>query len=173
MVDIETLGNKSNSVIVSIAAVGFDIVTGIMYDEIFLRVNPQSCLDAGLKVDADTIIWWMNQEKSAIDFNFNKEGLNFSAALHEFYKFVETLKPSELRVWGNSARFDLGILENAYNAIKKPIPWLYKLERDVRTLVEFNPALKEIPFKGIRHNPLDDCKHQIKYCSAIYKKIQG
>jgi hypothetical protein len=45
---------------------------------------------------------------------------------------------------------------------------------DVRTLVAFAPQIKEhYPFTGTVHNPIDDCKNQIGYCSAIWQKINN
>ena len=58
------------------------------------------------------------------------------------------------------------------NKIGKDIPWDYRNERDVRTLVSFNPKFKkETPFNGIEHHGIDDCKHQIKYCVATYNSL--
>ena len=62
--------------------------------------------------------------------------------------------------------------EAAYFAIGRgeTLPWYFRNERDVRTLVSFDPAVKfEIPFTGTIHNPIDDCIHQINYCSKIWK----
>ena len=78
---------------------------------------------------------------------------------------------TDINIWGNSARFDIGKLEDAYVACSyHDNPWYFRSERDVRTLVAFAPDVKaNIPFEGIEHSPIDDCKHQIKYCSAIWK----
>lgn len=100
------------------------------------------------------------------------KGVNISHAIHEFTLFIQELKPKNLQVWGNSNRFDLGALEIIYNKLKKEIPWKYSLERDVRTLVSFAPNIKKnMPFNGVKHDPIDDCKHQINYCTEIYNKL--
>lgn len=183
MVDIETLGNSSNSVICSIAAIEFDLATGETGRSFNKNISIQSCLDFGLKVDGSTIKWWFEQDKLAqIKLFKDAESLNF--VLRRFFKFIlelccpgtdhsshgYKLFKSDLQIWGNSNRFDLGILENAYKAVGIDVPWMHWNERDVRTLVSFAPEIKKnMSFEGIKHDPIADCIHQIKYCSATYK----
>ena len=65
MLDIEALGSKPGSVILSIGAVKF--AGGKILHEFYRRIDPQSCIDAGLKIDVDTVMWWMKQSKEARD----------------------------------------------------------------------------------------------------------
>ncbi|EPH0468424.1 3'-5' exoribonuclease domain-containing protein [Escherichia coli] len=37
-------------------------------------------------------------------------------------------------------------------------------------IIGFDPK-RDMPFKGTRHNALDDAIHQAKYVSAIWKKL--
>jgi len=172
MLDLETMGNKSNSVICSIGAIEFDIETGDTGREFYTRVDIQSCLDIGLTVDGSTIEWWLNQNEKARTAISGGKFMDIIQALCEFSKFIEIIGGKQLQIWGNAARFDLGILEDAYCAIKINIPWDFRLERDVRTLVSFAPKVKEhYPSLGTEHNPIDDCKFQIGYCSAIWQKL--
>ncbi len=173
MIDIETLGNKAGCVVTSIAAVEFDINTGETGKEFYERIDIQSCLDLGLFVQGDTIKWWFDQTKEAQQELF-KNTQHLVKVLYDFKMFIDGLKPANLKVWGNSNRFDLGILSKAYYAAgQKEIPWKYTLERDVRTLVSFLSKFKEDEvFTGVKHNPIDDCKHQIKYCTKIWKYYQ-
>jgi len=170
MIDIETLGAKPGSVICSIAAVEFNIETGQTGRRFFRNINIQSCLDAGLYVDGSTIYWWLNQSDSARS-RFQLEKIEFLQALTQFSHFINASE-KDVKVWGNSARFDLGILEAAYNKAYSPIPWVAKNERDVRTLVSFAPYIKKNePFVGVKHDPIDDCLHQIKYCHKIWNLL--
>ena len=173
MIDIETLGNKAGCVVTSIAAVEFDMNTDETGKEFYERIDIQSCLDLGLFVQGDTIKWWFDQSKEAQQELF-KDTQHLVKVLYDFKMFIDGLKPSNLKIWGNSNRFDLGILSKAYYlAGHKEIPWKYTLERDVRTLVSFLPKFKEDEvFTGVKHNPIDDCKHQIKYCTKIWKYYQ-
>jgi len=168
MVDIETLGNKAGAAIVSIAAVQFDLKTGETGETFYRNIDLQSCLNAGLKVSGDTVIWWMQQSDLARR-KLSENTIPLSIALSAFNGFIANFYTASMEVWGNSARFDLGILEVAYTALKIETPWAYWNERDVRTLVSFAPEIKQnIPFEGVPHDALADCYHQIKYCSAIW-----
>lgn len=64
MVDLETLGTKPGSVILSIGAVTFDLDgSGRDGRTFYQRVNIQSCLDAGMTVDGDTVEWWFHPDR--------------------------------------------------------------------------------------------------------------
>jgi len=67
MLDLETMGRKSNSAIVSIGAVEFNIETGETGREFYAVIDLNSCLDFGLKVQADTIYFWLQQNQAARD----------------------------------------------------------------------------------------------------------
>lgn len=174
MVDIETFGTKSNSVIVSIAAVCFDLETGKTGSLFHMDVSAEDCVKNGLKIDADTFMWWLKQEEEAKrKITEVKDSKTLKIALLNFAKFIYDYCPPDVQVWGNSARFDCGLLENAFDVIGLKLPWKHYNERDVRTLVMLNPEIKKnMPFDGIPHYAIDDCKHQINYCSAIKKSIR-
>lgn len=170
MLDLETMGNESFSCIVSIGAVEFDINTGKTGKEFYTNVDLQSCIDLGLIMNASTVLWWLNQNEQARKDLTERTSLPIVEALKEFANFCN----EDYQIWGNSARFDCGILQNAYNKAGISIPWDFRKERCVRTLVSFAPEIKKsISFKGIKHNAIDDCKYQIEYCSAIWNKLNN
>ena len=172
MVDLETMGNKSRAAIISIGAVEFDIETGETCDSFHANVDLQSSLDVGLEVNGDTIEWWLQQSAEARERVLeDTDSLGF--VLSEFTRWFSELG-RDVQVWGNSARFDLGILEDAYEALGWSVPWNFRCERDLRTLVAFAPEIKAglVPsFKGVEHDPVDDCKFQITYATAIWQKF--
>ena len=170
MLDLETMGNSSNSAIVSIGAVEFDIETGHFGREFYERVNLQSCLDLRLHVDGSTVMWWMQQSDAARK-QICMAGENLHSVLTKLGSFMALL--GDFQIWGNGARFDIGILEDAYKADGfETMPWNFRNERDVRTLVSFAPKVKEhYPLIGVEHHPIDDCKYQIGYCSAIWNNL--
>jgi hypothetical protein len=89
--------------------------------------------------------------------------------LSDFTRFCN----KDAKIWGNSARFDLGILQNAYNIQNMPIPWDFRKERCLRTLVEYNPTIKSsYKYSGTAHNALEDCYNQINYATEIFKAIK-
>jgi hypothetical protein len=171
MLDLETLGNKSNSPILSIGAVEFNIKTGEIGREFYTTVDLQSCLDVGLKVNGSTFYWWMQQSDAARKA-VCEPGYDLQLALRKFEVWIQG-RTEKINIWGNGARFDIGLLEDAYVACGyQDMPWYFRSERDVRTLVAFAPEIKvNTLFTGVEHNPIDDCKHQIAYCHKIWKKL--
>lgn len=174
MLDLETMGNRSNSAIVSIGAVEFDINTGELGREFYRKIDLKSCLDKGMKINADTLNWWLMQNESARKMVAEGQGSELSHALYEFKLFLTLLDVNKVKVWGNSVRFDCGILQDAYTACNESEPWNFRNEMDVRTLVAFAPEVKaNFPSVGILHDPIADCKFQIGYCTAIWQKINN
>jgi len=167
MLDLETLGNKSNSAILSIGAVEFNLETGETGREFYKVIDLQSCLDAGLKINGSTFYWWMQQSDEARK-RICAEGEHVSTVLGAFNMWMKDCV-EKVKIWGNGARFDIGILEDAYVAVYLPIPWYFRSEMDVRTLVAFNPLIKaNYPNSGVEHDPIDDCKFQIGYCHETW-----
>jgi hypothetical protein len=174
MVDLETMGKDSYSAIVSIGAVGFDISNGETGPEFYCNVNLQSSLDYGLKVNGSTIMWWLDQSSEAKKSLTNPVPWNLKDALTFFSTWLQNnFNTNEVLLWGNSARFDLGILQNAYEKTNVECPWQFRNERCVRTLVSFYPSIKkEYIHVGVDHNALSDCHKQIGYCSLIWNKLK-
>ena len=170
MLDIETMGNESFSSIISIGALEFDIETGKTGKEFYVNIDLQSCIDLGLIINASTVMWWMQQNEQARKEFTNKDSLSIKRALLKFSQFCN----KNYQIWGNSARFDCGILQNVYNKAGIPIPWDFRKERCVRTLVSFNPKIKEKTVNtGTIHNALSDCYFQAKYCSLIWASLKN
>lgn len=174
MLDLETMGNKSNAAIVSIGAVEFNIDTGETGREFYEKIDLQSCIDLGFKIDASTLYWWMKQnEKARIELS--NGGDHISLVLHKFLDWFHV--NSNYNIWGNGSRFDIGILEDAFfkcDYVK--VPWNFRNERDLRTIVALMPDIKtkvlnENKDKIIEHHPIDDCKIQIDYLCKIWKMI--
>ncbi len=169
MLDLETMGNVSYSSIVSIGALEFDINTGKTGKTFYVNVDLQSCIDLGLIINGATVMWWMQQSERARKDLVSGIVLPIEHALRSFSEFCN----KEYRIWGNSARFDLGILQNAYDKAGIPICWDYKNERCVRTLVSLNPEIKKnFPSVGTAHNALADCYYQVGYCCAIWNTLK-
>ncbi len=173
MIDIETKGTKSNSVITHIAAVCFDIKTGKKGASFCRAITENSCIAAGLMIDEATVYWWEQQPKEVKEALRNVRTTDLFRALADLWFFIKQNTIEDVKVWGNSARFDLGLIENAADKVGVNIAWKYYNERDVRTLVAFKPKIKaKMKFKGKKHHPLHDCHHQIAYCSKIWRKLK-
>ena len=129
----------------------------------------------GLQVNADTVMWWMKQSDEARKSLSSSEAITIQMAIHQLGVFIENCGgKANCQVWGNSARFDLGILSDACNKISVNIPWDFRNERCVRTLVSFLPEIKNMAkFNGVAHNAIADCHFQIKYCSETWNALNA
>lgn len=170
MIDLETLGTKSNSVICSIGAVEFNLDTYEIGKIFYEKIDIDSSLDNGMVVDGGSIKFWLTQNDDARN-ELLTNTKNIKEVLYLFRKYIETLGVNELKVWGNGTRFDLGLIHDAYRLTKSGIiPWSIKNERDVRTYMMDHLEIKQnLVFEGTKHNPIDDCLHQIKYLHQCFK----
>lgn len=168
MLDLETMGNTSNAVIVAIGACFFN------YKEIGLTfyrvVDIQSCLNAGLEVTGTTIKWWLQQNEDARLAISAHQSVHLKDALLSFAKFADPDYEEIKVLWGNGTAFDNVILRNAYNKVKLTPPWSYRDDRCYHTIRE-SFSIPDIPFEGTRCNALTNAKHQAKMLMHIFKTI--
>lgn len=182
MLDLETVATGPNAAILSLSAVLFRSSDGLLGREFNRHVDLQSCIDAGLDVDADTLLWWISQGEEARQrvIQGQKYGsCKIASALELFWLWYrETLSDYRVKVWGNGPSFDCAIMANLYKKVPcgRELPWSHWNERCVRTVVDLAGGKlfkNSIPFEGVKHDALDDCKHQIKLVCAGLKKIGG
>ncbi len=152
MLDLETLGSHPSAVIVAIGAAKF--AGGVVLESFYRRIDPESCVEAGLTVDVSTIMWWLKQpDASRLEITQPSEPLK--TVLEEFAQWIG---PGAV-VWGNGASFDPVVLTQTYRAAGVRVPWKYSNERCYRTVKSLFP---HVPMQrdGTHHNALDDAKAQ-------------
>lgn len=162
MIDIETLGIEPGSVILSIGACRWDL-DGI-HDELHMSVSRESCRDAGLVEDADTLSWW--QDKPDEINHILTGGIPLKDALERLAAFYG----DSAEVWAFSPSFDCTHLEQAYEAVGIVEPWSYKEKRDCRTLASLE-QWPDMDQEGNLHDALDDAKYQAKQTIAFLQNI--
>lgn len=167
MLDLETLGTDSNSVIVSIGAVFFDETN--IGSTFYRALNIDAQLGNGKVVNGGTIRWWMQQSEEARAV-FKDEGHNIFTVLNDF-SFWAIGGSAESRpkpkIWGNGATFDNVLLSNLYKTAGIERPWGYRDDRCYRTAVagfDYN-----LPRSGTYHNAADDAVYQVNYLQAAVK----
>lgn len=160
MLDLETLGNKPGSVIVAIGAVKF--ANGEILDSFYERVDAESCVAAGLKLDVSTVLWWLTQSDAA-RLEITKPGQLLTAVL---IRFAAWIGDKDAEVWGNGAAFDNALLAAAYDATATPRPWKFSNDRCYRTAKNLRP---DVPMarSGTHHNALDDAESQARHLMAM------
>jgi len=163
MVDIETLGLKPGSAILSIGAVKFD-KSGI--GETFERnISLESCKDAGLEINPDTLEWWLSQDGDVQ--HVLTGGIPLTDALEAFSQFYG----NSSEIWAFSPAFDCVHLQTAYDAVGIVEPWDYYEQRDCRTLLNL-PQAVEMEQDGNEHDALDDAVYQARQVQATLEKLQ-
>ena len=177
MLDLETLGTDSNAVIISISAIVFDLKTGKTGAAIEIGVDVlEQMLNGGI-VDNDTISWWANQNKETKGSLYRLGSISVKRALSMLNKFITEHAACDFntcKLWGNGSVFDNVILRNLYKRTDIQFVLPYWCDMDVRTLVCLtNTNTRDFKFVGIKHNGIDDCKHQINYCSYGYNKFNA
>ena len=184
MVDIESAGKKVTAPLLSIGARVFDIKNCKLDEPFFTAITPESAFNCGI-AEADTIQWWMKQSKEAQDNAWNNpDAVHINMALNEFANFIRlqaTYHNAPVRLWGNAARFDLGILDYQYDKATLPMPWSFRFEMCYRTLKncykswpmdkskELNPDLWKQLEGGeeFRHSALYDASIQALHAISI------
>lgn len=164
MLDLETLGSTPGSVILSIGACEF--ADGKIASEFYRRIDPESCIRAGLHVDIDTVLWWMKQSDDA-RLELTKVGDEIEYVLDAFRIWVFDEKVCCM--WGNGAAFDNVLLAEAYRKCGIELPWKYSNDRCYRTIKSLHPEI-EIERTGTHHNALEDAKSQALHLMRIFAK---
>ena len=166
MIDVETMGVRSNAAIIAIGAVKFD-KSSISPDTFYRVIDLQSCMDAGLTVDASTILWWMKQSKEAREeFTSNLVPVySLTMVLQEFMSWLSFFGDIEA-IWGNGGNFDNVILASACQAVGIE-PWDFWQDRCYRTAKSCYPEL-DYKFEGTPHNALDDATSQAKHLIKLW-----
>ncbi|WP_105279733.1 exonuclease, partial [Escherichia sp. MOD1-EC6096] len=173
MIDLKTMGTNPDAPIISIGAIFFDPQTGDMGAEFIKTIDLET---AGGVIDRGAIKYWWKQSREA-QSDIMTDEIPLDDALLQLREFIdENSGEFFVQVWGYEASFDNVILRRSYERQGIPCPWSYYNDRDVRTIVELGKAIDfdarmDIPFEGVRHNALDDARHQAKYVSAIWQKL--
>ena len=170
MVDLETLGRRAGCVIVSVGAVKFDPQTGFVdTDNTFYKaITVESAMRYGLRVDPDTLRWWMRQSDAARAVFDDPNATSIQAALVQFAVWVsEDGEYDNVKMWGNGASFDNPILAAGFEAVDIIQPWQFWNDRCYRTKKADH---RDIPLNhnGVAHNALDDAVAQAHHLCAIF-----
>jgi hypothetical protein len=174
MLDLETLGTAPGSVILSIGAVAFD--TTCMVHSFDVHIDPRSCQQAGLTLDADTVLWWMGRSGAARDAVVHPltPPVPIAVALQQFTLWFCRFTPPVM-VWSKGPSFDAAILAAAYRACDLPVPWNYRDERCVRTVLalagmDHDTAHFRQP-EEVRHDALADAMTQTRAVQEALRRL--
>lgn len=171
MLDLETLGTKADTAVLSIGLVLFnrEKILGEKYIVPSLSVQLKK---AGRAVDASTLTWWMQQETAAkqVFKESNASILTISGAVSDMLTFINGVtRDPNLLVWSNGAGFDVPIIEHMIHSVNLEAPWKFWNIRCYRTLKCLYDIEKEA-LKGVKHNALDDARFQAECVMGFLQK---
>jgi exodeoxyribonuclease VIII len=162
MLDLETFGTDANAVIVSIGAVVFDFEKDDFTETWYSTVDARSCVDAGLVMTPETVMWWLKQSDEARSM-FKETGRDLKSALSLFDSWIKEHDPAG--VWGNGSDFDNVLIANACKAVGRPLPWKYYKNMCFRTMK--NLFKVDVKREGTHHNAVDDAVYQMRVLKEI------
>lgn len=172
MVDLETLGTRPGSVIVSIGACR--VTKGEPADPFYCVIDVGSSKEAGFTVDEDTQRWWDRQSIEARSIFSDPNAVTAVKGLSDFADYLRQFGSASVQLWGNGSDFDNVLLIAAYNILGSPAPWKFYNNRCFRTMKQmFGDGLQFPERQGTHHNALDDAMHQARMLSMIMAKIKG
>jgi hypothetical protein len=183
MTDIETLGTDSDSTIIQISAIAFNIKTGEHYSQ-FNQIADISKNESPLKVDGDTVQWWLKTNKELFADLLNSGTYSSEQVLRNLHGWLLTLNVNndrELYLWGNGILFDNKMIKHQLESLGLNYPIFYRNDRDLRTLVELTSIKLGISEKELQnkcsddklvtHNAFDDVVYQIKLAVHCFKEL--
>lgn len=162
MLDLETMGSGPNSAIVAIGAVRFNAES--VLDKFSINIDLKSCTDIGLKIDSETVIWWLEQSKEAQNLLVDGMISSISLALKSFNDWIG----ENAEIWGHGAGFDNVILRQACKAARVIPAWNYRSDRCYRTIAALYPDIKRVNI-GTYHRAIDDAESQALHLIEICK----
>lgn len=176
MLDLETLGVSADAPLISIGAVFFDPFSDLQGAEFYKVVSIHSALKNGT-IDPSTLQWWMTQSDQARSVFNDPASVTLEQALLEFSEFIGANASKDLKVWGNGSSFDNAILSANYRRKCLPLPWDFRNDRDVRTILALARDFKSfdartsVESNDYAHHALHDAKYQAAYVSAAFRAI--
>jgi exodeoxyribonuclease VIII len=178
MVDIETMGTTPDCAIVSIGACAFDHEVVNSFDEIsdrfYTTVSIQSNEEAGRRIQASTVEWWLKQKPEAQKALFEEPVRSLRAALIEFRMWAQSMKPAATFIWANDPDFDVVILKSAFENVGQMWPFQYYNNRSVRTIKHLawpNDDAPDFRSGTVHHKADDDAVVQAVMVQHAYNKI--
>ena len=177
MLDLETMGTRPDSPIVAIGAVTFDVDTYTIGQHFYARVDLQSAVDLGARMDPSTVIWWMQQSDDARREITSGNRFHINEALQDFENWLReyTGPVTATKIWGNGATFDNVILKEHYLRSSPNIepPWKFWNDRCFRTVAARYANIEKDERKGTHHKAIDDAIFQVEHLFKIRRVLKG
>lgn len=177
-VDLETMGRVPGAPVPAIALVSFDRETQeVGVHQFYAVIEMGDAFRWGDKPDGETVAWWLRQSEKARASLTDVVVTNTQTALATLLSSLADPNAEDghefdhIRLWGNGASFDLGILGGLFDRMGLIRPWQFCNERDMRTMVDLYPEARDVPRSSasVAHNALDDATHQATVLAEAFR----
>lgn len=171
MIDLETIGTRPTSGILSIGVCPFTLEEGIIDPTFYTTISMTHPTMLGFTRDKNTMDWWDRQDPNIRAEAFSGK-LHIEDALVQLSEYINAWKnPAEsVYIWGNGADFDNVLLANAYTVLGIELPWSFRNNRCYRTLKALYPIIAYTK-PTTAHNALSDAVAQATHAVSILKWI--
>lgn len=181
LIDIESLAQSVNSCMTSIGAVCGDLITGEVFSWFQTAVPNDG--QSHRKVDFATVKWWAGQYRDLPilarleKLRTEPEPKTTIEALLQLTAWFESFADQKrnLEVFCNGPEFDSANLSSLYEHFGSDVPWQFRRNESVRTMVMMgrrllgiDPKYKDRPGL-VEHFALHDALREFQYCSEIYQ----
>lgn len=184
MTDIETLGTDSDSTIIQISAIAFDMGTGNRYSE-FNQIADIEKNEKPLKVTGSTMKWWLKTNKELFTELVNGGEESSEQVLRNFQEWLTGLADKygqkNVYLWGNGILFDNKMIQHQLESLGLVYPIFFRNDRDVRTLVDLASVKLGVSEWDLKkkyqdesltaHNAFDDVVYQINLAVNCYREM--
>lgn len=185
-IDLETFSTGPYSLVTSVGMVKFDPYTGEKLGEFFTHIDVNDQIQRGLRMDPNTVIWWLQQSEEArkkLCEPYDKTklirpiALSTVAACEAINQFLNKSDQQAIKnhtiVWGNGPGFDCNILRDLFKVVGIEPQWNYWNERCVRTAVDLAGIdKKKMKREGVHHNAIDDAMFQAQLVAEAFKVLK-
>jgi hypothetical protein len=173
--DVETLGKRSNSVILSMAAIYFDPDTKpspqqLREDAFFAKFNVvEQMKEYRREANQSTMEWWNKQCRNVRVASFlpNFLDCSFVDGYESMRNWVDSKNDTKCWVWARG-NLDQLVMDDIEEQLGLEPIWPYARWRDVRTAIDFlyntTSGYTDVDYPGFnsknditKHNPIDDC----------------
>lgn len=166
MLDIETLGQKNNTVVLSIGVTVFSVKeNNTCVDSFYCELPAQPQINQGRSVCASTIKWWMEQ-KTKCPIGDSESRIDVLQSLIDLCAFVGDKYPGR-KIWAHGTTFDIIKTETLLEDFGMKTPWEWWNVMDCRTVTN----LIDCRSKSNNHNALDDAVNQAGWIIKAKKKL--
>ena len=157
LLDIETLGNEGNFIVLSVGLVQFDIRTGKIGDKFIINLSETEQAKHGFNVSAETMLWWSERMDMFHEVTKDQVCLENGCGIISRWLQIHPFK----RCWA-SATLDYQGISNIFFSQNLPNPIPYDKRLCCRTIREIYKFNHEYIHPDYTHNPVDDCENEIK-----------